>query len=489
LRTRVAQAAVAAVALAAASLGLATSAHAGTGDGWSGHKVVDVVPAATTQTDVIGLMPHFTGGGNDIYMWNAAYMVERNSDGHESWVFCIQAAVDGQSDTYTEDPNAGTAGAKAHIGEINRVLKDSTLPAPGALQVTPVDPDLADPSVHVLPKKKSDHIELTAVQLALWHYSDGFDFTTSNTSIVKDYYPASYTGDADDVTIGDVISRYHQLVASADANPIEPANPSVSIEPDAQTAQAGTALTYTVEGKDVDGSIAVSTDDSAVTLHEANSDGTCKTATISTLPADGGRLCVNSDKARTVKITVTGQSAGTSTHSLFAPNSQAIISTAPEKCSASAKGTWTAPSTTPTPTPTETPTTTPTPSPTETPSTTPSSTPSVEVLATKQGNASVSGSLAATGPADVQAQLTLGALAVAVGGILMLLTRRRTTLVPVTVPADPAQDEVTPTARRAVRASVVRRPGWRIARWDSTDDHPPRWLRDVLHRPRFRRRS
>src|SRR3954447_18999128 len=65
---RMATAAFAAL-LAVSSFGLVTqTAQAATGDGWSGAQVVDVLPPATTQINVIGLMPHYTGGGSDLYL-------------------------------------------------------------------------------------------------------------------------------------------------------------------------------------------------------------------------------------------------------------------------------------------------------------------------------------------------------------------------------------------------------------------------------------
>src|SRR6478735_3399171 len=150
--SRVVSAAVAATAVVIGSVGLSAGAQAATGDTWSGNLVVDVQPSATTQTVVLGLMTKYTGGSHDKYLWNSVRMVKDDS-GHKSWVFCIQQAQAGSSDTYVEDPTqAGTPESKANAAKINRVLADSSLTKPGSLEVTAPDPEKADPAENVLPK-------------------------------------------------------------------------------------------------------------------------------------------------------------------------------------------------------------------------------------------------------------------------------------------------------------------------------------------------
>ena len=411
-------AAAAAAVLAVGSFGLSSgAAHAATGDTWSGYEVVDVTPAATTQTVLLGLMPHYTGGGKNLYLWNAVRMV-KDQHGHESWVFCIQQAQAGGSPSYTEDPGqAGTPEARTHMDNINRILADSHLTAPGALEVTAPDPAQASPSQDVLPQNKNDQLEATAVQLAIWHYSDTFDFTASNTSIAETFYPQAFAGTGGDVTIGEIITRYNALVADAEANPLSNPVPAITVTPKTAKDATGTALFFTVKGTDIDGGITVTTDPASIAAHPVTLAGNCDTATVlSTLPDAGGKVCVVSDVEADVTITANGKSAPTTTHALFAFGAQGVISTGPDSASDSATGTWVATEVSPTKTPNTTPTTT------------------TEVSAVKAGT------LPATGPGGVGTESSVALLAILAGAALMLATRRRNAEAVAVVAAPPIID-------------------------------------------------
>lgn len=423
-------------------------AHASPGETWSGFQVVHVVPAATTQVAVLGLMPRYKQGSDERYLWTVVRMV-RDAQGHEAWVWCIQQQQTGEAPTYTEDPNlGGTPDARANAEQINRVLADSTLPGPGSLQVTGVNASLVNPAVNVLPARLQDHVEIAAVQLALWHYSEDLDFTSSNTIIAKDYYPASYTGSAAGVTMAQVLARYDTLVADADAHPLPNPQPSVTVTPASGSAAAGHAVTVTVTGHDLDGTIAVSTGSAGLAVHPTGAGGTCDTTTtVTSLPAAGATVCVVSPTARTVTVEASGASAPTTSHVLYAAGTQSIIAAAPQPASGSAQVGWTAPSASATPSVgsggsggTATPTPSASVSPTST-SSSPSSgsssssatpSPSSSVLGlkisggTKAGRTALSkGVLASTGAQGVLAAAVLALLAIAGGGLLLVGTRRR----------------------------------------------------------------
>ena len=426
MQHRIARGLAVAAATGLLALGVAGTAHAAPGDVWTGNQVVDVIPAATTQTNVLGLMSHYTGGGQDLYLWNAVRMV-RDSTGHESWVFCIQQAQAGSAGTYVVDPTqAGTAAARAHADQINRVLADATFPAPGSLHVTAPDPTLASVTNDVLPADEADHLEMTAVQFAIWHYSDGLDFTTSNTSIAKQFYPASFTGTGGDVTMSAILARYDTLVADADAHPLPNPVPTVTVAPATAKTTAGKALVFTVTGTDIDGSLTVTSSRSGLPLHPVAAGGTCTTGVdLTTLPAGGGKVCVLSHTVTSVVVSASGQSAPTTTQPLYAFGAQGVIATGPSRASASAKGSWTAPTAVLPTTVTKTPTTSP-----------------VAVKGVKiSGTAVLPEQLAATGPSALRTQGMLAALAIALGALLLLLTRRR--VEPLAVGAE-AVDPTTP---------------------------------------------
>ena len=323
-------------------VGVSSIAHAAPGDSWTGQQVVDVVPAATTQTMVLASATRIDQPGKDPYQWNNVKMVRNDKTGKASWVFCIQAAEANNGLDFEENPDtAGTPEARANMPKINRILADSQLAAPGQLEVTEASDELVNPGVYVLPKHKKDHVEIAAVQLAIWHYSDGYDFKASNTEIADQFYPEDFTGSGKDVTIADILNRYDALVAAAESNPLPNPEPEVSITPDHATAVAGNALFYDVEGKDLDGDITVTTNKSGIKAHPV-SDGECDTDTVlTTLPSDGGRVCVISEDAADVTISVKGKSSPLTTHALFAYGAQGVITTAPEEVKDKAKGCWT----------------------------------------------------------------------------------------------------------------------------------------------------
>lgn len=415
---RLALAVTTAATLAAGAL-IGGVANAATGDKWTGFQVVDTVPAATTQTDVLGMLPQYKQGGEEIYLWNIVRMVENKQTGEKSWVYCVELRVQGGADEYTEDPTKGTALGQANAGKINRVLAESNLPDPGELEVTPADGNWVDASVHLLAAKKADHIEMTAVQLALWHYTDGLNFNASNTIEVRDYYPNSYVGDADTADIADVLARYDELVAAAEASPLANPSPAITITPADSSADAGEAVVLTVEGQDIVGTIALDADQD---LYAADGE-VCDTDTVLTsLPAVGGKVCAVSSGAGSLEVTATGSSARHTSHVLYAPRVQTLIGIAPEQAEATATIEWTAVETTATPSPSETPSTTPTPEVSET-----STGGGAEVEETEVADnaAAPSGALANTGAFGLIERVAIGLAALALGLGFVLLTRRR----------------------------------------------------------------
>src|SRR6478752_8773667 len=289
---RLALALAATAALAAGAL-VAVPAQAATGDTWTTFQVVDVTPAATTQKHIIGGMPRYKQAGqDDLFLWNEVRMVSKN--GHTSWVFCIQQKQLGEAPTYQEDPiSSGTAAGRANIAKLNRILADTTFPAPGALQVTTpkASRNAAD---DVVPARKVDNIEMTAVQLALWHFTDGIDPTSSNLSWAETFYPNSFQGDAKNTTIAEVLARYDVLVAAAEANPLTSADPKITVTPADSTIDAGKSVVFTVTGQDIEGGIKLATDDANVDLYAASGQ-TCDTSTkLTSLPSAGGTFCATS---------------------------------------------------------------------------------------------------------------------------------------------------------------------------------------------------
>ena len=105
------------------------------------------------------------------------------------------------------------------------------------------------------------NIEITAVQLALWHYTDDINPTSANLSWDKTFYPAGFTGDAKNTTIGEVLARYDTLVAAAEADPLENPQPAITMTPATSSVDAGTPVVLTVTGTDIEGGITVAGDD------------------------------------------------------------------------------------------------------------------------------------------------------------------------------------------------------------------------------------
>ena len=401
------------------------------------------------------------------------------------WAFCTQAPVGGGAAGGTEADLASIADAnsdlvRANANRIRAVLADNRLPDPrNVLRLRPgkgifdwqenviasEDVTAEYPLVHQyaqgpaaghsyydsLPLPADLRIELAAVQTAIWHYSDGFDPALGSYLSDQGLYKRwNLPWEAGDVTTSQVLARYAELVAAADAEPVAEV-PSISI---AASTEGDVALfEFSAQGVDP-----VGVGSSVGPLHPYDLlSGTCDTGTdVETVSTSNGNvtLCTVITSDGEIVATASGVSTGDqlvyidrgTTQDLVSHDSRdtqvsaeaslAVIYTPPSTTSTtsttstSTTSTSTTTSTTTTSVPTTQPTTT---TPTEEPPsevTTPEApTATVQravVTRSTTSSGSTGTSLAYTGSSATSAVLGAGALALIVGLGLLAASRGRT---------------------------------------------------------------
>lgn len=152
-----------------------------------------------------------------------------------------------------------------------------------------------------------DPVEIAAAQSAIWHFSDGFELSTSDNSSA-------------------VVSRYQALIADAEANPVvdEPAG-TLSISPETASGALGGSLVYTVTTSATE-PLTIEISDSAVAAHPFTS-GSCDLATTITTITGSGKFCLTStDPRENVSVTLRSQAASVAAGRVFIrPGRQKLI--------------------------------------------------------------------------------------------------------------------------------------------------------------------
>lgn len=211
-------------------------------------------------------------------------LFEVQLNGQESFMFCIDIATSIEFGV-TYDEQAWSDSNVTNLPKITRVLSQTSATS------------------------SKDPVEIAAVQAAIWHFSDGFDLAV-----------------ADPKNDPAVVARYQQLVADADANPVdkEPAG-SLSVAPDTQNGSVGQPLFYDI-ATTATAPLTLEVSDSAVLIHPATGD-TCDTSQVIATATGNSRICLTTtDPRKNVKLTVRTASAQVSAGRVFIrPNRQKLI--------------------------------------------------------------------------------------------------------------------------------------------------------------------